>query len=209
MFGWCSDATTRTTQIDLKVSREMGKLEGGPIGVALGAEVRRESMELRPTSGTERGNIIGLGYSAYEGSRTVTALYGEVVAPVTKRLEISGALRADHYSDSGNSVTPKLGVKWRPLDVLALRGTYAKAFRAPSPAENGEGGLAFFTSSDDPARCALGIASACSSASVAGITSPNPNLEPEKAKTYSLGAIFEIGGVARYGLRSVGLHCVP
>ncbi|MDF2466479.1 MAG: hypothetical protein K0Q43_4714 [Ramlibacter sp.] len=187
-----SDATTRTTQIDLKVSREMGKLEGGPIGVALGAEVRRESMELRPTSGTERGNIIGLGYSAYEGSRTVTALYGEVVAPVTKRLEISGALRADHYSDSGNSVTPKLGVKWRPLDVLALRGTYAKAFRAPSPAENGEGGLAFFTSSDDPARCALGIASACSSASVAGITSPNPNLEPEKATSLTLGAVWDI-----------------
>jgi len=187
-----NDAVSRTTQIDFKMNRELGKLEGGPLGVAVGAEVRRESMELQPTSGTERGNIIGLGYSAYEGTRTVAAVYGEVVAPVTKRIELSAALRADHYSDSGNSVTPKLGAKWRPLDVLALRGTYARAFRAPSPAENGEGGLAFFSSSDDPVRCAMGIASACAASSVAGITSPNPNLEPEKATSLTLGAVWDI-----------------
>ena len=38
------------------------------IGLALGAEWRYQRSELRPTTGTELGNIIGLGYSAYEGS---------------------------------------------------------------------------------------------------------------------------------------------
>ena len=187
-----NDATSRTTQFDFKVNRELGKLEGGPIGVALGAEVRRESMELTPTTGTERGNIIGLGYSAYEGARTVTAAYGEALFPVTKRLELNAALRADHYSDAGSSVTPKFGAKWRALDSLALRGTFAHAFRAPSPAENGRGGLAFFTSTNDPTRCAMGIQIACNASSVAGITSPNPALEPEKARSLTLGAVWDL-----------------
>jgi iron complex outermembrane recepter protein len=188
-----NDARAKTTQIDLKVSREIGQLEGGPIGIALGAEARRESVTLQPTTGTDRGNIIGLGYSAYAGSRTVTALFGEVNAPVTKRLELSAALRADHYSDAGTSVTPKLGAKWRPLDSLAVRGTYAKAFRAPGAAENGVGGLAAFTTAADPARCAATAGTiGCSAANVAIITSPNPNLEPERATSLTLGTVWDI-----------------
>jgi iron complex outermembrane receptor protein len=187
-----NDAVAKTTQLDFKVSRELGKLEGGPIGLAMGAEVRRESMSLEPTSGTERGNIIGLGYSAYEGSRTVAAMYGEAAFPVTKRLELSAALRADHYSDVGTSVTPKVGAKWRPLPTVALRGTYAQGFRAPSAAENGAGGLAAFSSASDPTRCALGITAGCSASQVAIITSPNPNLEPEKSKSASMGIVWDI-----------------
>jgi iron complex outermembrane recepter protein len=191
-----NDANAKTTQIDLKVSREIGKLEGGPIGIALGAEARRESVSLQPTTGTERGNIIGLGYSAYDGARTVIAAFGEVNLPVTKRIELSAALRADHYSDSDSSLTPKLGAKWRPIDNLALRGTYAKAFRAPSSAENGVGGLAAFTTADDPVRCAIAGGQpsdpGCSASQVSIITTPNPNLEPEKATSLTLGAVWDI-----------------
>ncbi|MDB5871987.1 MAG: hypothetical protein JWQ07_1429 [Ramlibacter sp.] len=188
-----NDATAKTTQIDFKVSREMGQLDGGPIGVALGAEVRRESITLAPTSGTERGNIIGLGYSAYSGSRTVMAAFGEANFPVTKRLELNAAVRVDHYSDAGTSVTPKLGAKWRPMDTLAIRGTYANAFRAPSSAENGVGGLAAFTTATDPARCAATAGTiGCSAGNVAIITSPNPNLDPEKATSLTLGAVWDL-----------------
>ena len=185
--------TAKTSQIDFKASREFGKLEGGPIGVALGAEYRHESIELTPTTGTERGNIIGLGYSAYQGSRNVFALYGEALFPVTKKLELSAALRGDHYSDSGNSVTPKLGAKFLAAPNFALRGTYAEGFRAPNSAENGKGGLAFFTSAADPARCnPPTITIGCSAGQVAGITSPNPNLQPEKSKSITLGAVWDI-----------------
>jgi iron complex outermembrane receptor protein len=187
-----NDAVSRIVQADFKASRELGKLEGGPIGLAVGAEIRKESLSLEPTSGTDRGNIIGLGYSAYEGSRNVMAVYSEALFPVTKRIELSAALRADRYSDVGTSVTPKLGVKWRAVDNFAVRGTYAEGFRAPSPAENGKGGLAAFTSAADPARCALGVASACNPASVAVITSPNPNLEPEKSKSLTLGIVWDL-----------------
>ncbi|MBC7456120.1 MAG: TonB-dependent receptor [Massilia sp.] len=186
-----NQAQTRITQIDVKGSREFGQLAGGPMGVALGAEYRRERTELNPTSGTETGNIIGLGYSAYAGRRNVTALYGELLAPVLKGVELSGAMRYDHFDDVGNSYTPKVGIKWTPMRNLALRSTFAKGFRAPSAAENGVGGLAAFSTAADPVRCALGVAAACNPASIAIITSPNPALSPERSKNWSVGAVWD------------------
>ena len=186
-----SDSRAKITQIDVKASREIGKLDGGPIGLAVGAELRHESISLTPVTGTERGNVIGLGYSAYDGGRTVTAAYVEVLAPVLKQLELSAALRYDHYSDAGSSTTPKFGFKYTPIRELALRGTYAQGFRAPSPAENGVGGLAAFSTATDPVRCNLGIAVACAPGAVAVITSPNPALKPEKSDNYTLGLVFE------------------
>ncbi|HEU5436333.1 MAG TPA: TonB-dependent receptor, partial [Telluria sp.] len=186
-----NDARTEIGQIDIKGSREFGKLPGGALGVATGAEFRHEKTELEPTTGTERGNIIGLGYSAYDGQRNVAAIYAEVLAPVWKGVELTGALRWDHFTDVGDNWTPKAGVKWNPVRELALRATWAKGFRAPSPAENGVGGLAAFSTAADPQRCALGVASACNPASVAVITSPNPNLEPEDSKSWNVGLIWD------------------
>jgi iron complex outermembrane receptor protein len=186
-----SDATTKLALADFKASREFGQLPGGAIGVAVGAEVRHDSTELAPTAGTDRGNIIGLGYSAYEGQRNSVAVYTEAIAPVLKTLEISGALRYDHFNDVGNSYTPKVGFKFTPINSFALRGTFARGFRAPGAAENGRGGLAAYSTATDPVRCALGIAAACTSGSVAVITSPNPDLSPEKSKSFSLGAVWD------------------
>ena len=185
-----NDAESRISQIDFKATREVGQLAGGAIGVALGGEYRHETTELNPTSGTETGNVIGLGYSAYRGRRNQAALYGEVLAPVLKSLELSAAMRYDHYSDVGNSYTPKAGIKWTPITELALRTTYARGFRAPGPAENGVGGLAAFSTAADPLRCNLGVAAACNPASIALITSPNPNLSPERSESVSAGLVW-------------------
>jgi iron complex outermembrane receptor protein len=186
-----SNAHTKIIQGDFKASREFGELAGGPMGIALGTEWRYESTDLKPTTGTERGNIIGLGFSAYEGQRDVFGLYGELLAPVIKGLELSGALRWDYYTDVSSSYTPKVGVKWTALPQLAVRFTYARGFRAPSAAENGKGGLAAFSTASDPVRCALGVQAACSPATIALITSPNPDLSPEHSNSYNLGVIWD------------------
>jgi iron complex outermembrane receptor protein len=182
---------TEIAQIDFKATREFGKLPGGPLGVAVGAEFRHEKAELEPTTGTERGNIIGLGYSAYDGQRNVFAIYGEALAPVWPGVEVTGAMRYDHFTDVGHAYTPKAGVKWTPLRQLAVRATWARGFRAPSPAENGRGGLAAFSTATDPVRCALGVQAACNPATIALITSPNPGLDPERSKSYNVGIIWD------------------
>jgi len=191
--GIVNTANTKVAQIDFKATREFGGMPylAGNLGLALGTEFRHEMTELLPTTGTERGNIIGLGYSAYSGSRNVFALYGEALAPLAYHLEASAAMRYDHFTDVGSAYTPKVGLKWTPTREFALRGTFARGFRAPSPAENGAGGLAAFSTAADPVRCALGVTSSCNPASVALITSPNPDLSPEHSKSYTLGMIWD------------------
>lgn len=186
-------ANTKMMQWDAKATREFEGLPvlTAPLGLALGAEFRYQRSTLEPTAGTERGNIIGLGYSAYNGGRHVFAMYGEALAPLPFNVEASAAIRWDHFTDVGNSYTPKAGLKWTPTRQFALRGTFARGFRAPSPPENGVGGLAAYSTSDDPVRCALGVPGACESSSVAVITSPNPALSPERSRSYTLGVIWD------------------
>jgi iron complex outermembrane receptor protein len=187
-----NEANTKMIQGDVKGTREFTvPYLPKPVGLALGAEWRHENTELQPTAGTERGNIIGLGYSAYAGNRSVFALYGEALAPLGYNLEASLAMRWDHFTDVGDSWTPKAGLKWTPSKQFALRGTFAKGFRAPSFAESGRGGLAAYSTAEDPVRCGLGIESACNPAAVAIITSPNPNLSPERSKNYAAGFIWD------------------
>jgi len=179
-----------TASADVKVSRELFNLPGGPLGIAFGAEFRHESNSLTPVTGTERANVIGLGYSAYDLSRNVTAGFAEIVAPVIKQVELSAAGRYDHYSDAGNSFTPKLGIKVTPIQMLAVRGTFQRGFRAPNAPEAG-GGTAAFSTSADPVRCALGVTAACASGSVAIVSAGNPDLQPEKSKTYTAGFVLD------------------
>ena len=163
--------TSSIKSIDFKASRELMNLAGGPLGLAIGAETRWESANSPPVPYTDIADISGLGYAAFSATRRVTAAFGELNAPVTKWLELNGAVRYDHYSDFGDSTTPKLGFKIKPTDQFAVRGTYSEAFRAPGPAERGGSSLGFTT---------IGI-----------LSLGNPNIQPEKAKSYTLGVIVE------------------
>ena len=163
--------TSSIKSIDVKVSRSLMDLAGGPLGVALGGETRWEAANNPAVPGTDTGAIVGLGYSQFSAARRVYALYGELSAPVAKWLELTGAARYDRYSDFGDSVTPKVGFKLKPIDQLAVRGTYSEAFRAPGPAETGGSSFGFTT---------FGI-----------LSQGNPNIQPEKAKSYTLGLIAE------------------
>jgi iron complex outermembrane recepter protein len=163
--------TSSIKSIDFKASRDLMKLSGGQLALALGAEYRLESANTPALPGQDTGAIVGLGYSAFSAKRKVGAVFGEVNAPVTPWLELNGALRFDKYSDVGNSTTPKVGFKLKPMEGLALRGTYAEAFRAPSPAESGGSSFGFTF---------VGI-----------LSQGDPKLKPETAKSFTLGLVAE------------------
>ncbi|HEY5971485.1 MAG TPA: TonB-dependent receptor [Pseudoxanthomonas sp.] len=191
-----ADASTSLDMIDFKASRSLMDLQGGPLGLALGTEYRRQTANLSPQSYTDIGDIIGLGFSAYRGEQEVAVAYAELLAPVAETLELSGALRMDKYKDGATATTPKAGIKWNPTDWLALRATYAEGFRAPNPAENGDGGLAGFSTVRDPVRCpggvpAPGATAADCGVNIAVITTPNPDLEPEESKSYTFGIVLD------------------
>ena len=196
------EGVSRQYGLDFKASREFGKLEGGAIGVAVGAEFRHTYNNLNQWDG--QGDFTGLSLTRYSGDRNISAAYTEVLLPVLKQLELSAALRFDHYDGGiGNSFTPKVGAKWKPMNNLALRATYARGFRAPGAAETnsvaGFGGVVI----DDNARCAAltadGIAAATVTANCEGIAptftiTGNPNLKPEKSQSFTLGLVWGLNG---------------
>ena len=194
------EGVSRQHGIDFKASREFGKLEGGTIGVAVGAEARRTYNNLNQWDG--QGNFQGLSLTSYSGQRDLAAAYTEVLLPVLKQLELNAALRFDHYSGGiGNSWTPKVGAKWKPMNSLAVRTTYARGFRAPGAAETnsiaGFGGIVV----DDNVRCAAltadglpaaQVASNCKGVAPTFVIAGNPNLKPEKSESVTLGFVWDL-----------------
>ena len=189
---------TSVTALDAKANRELAKLAGGPLSLAIGAEVRKETLHSPATPYTTEGDIVGLGYAAFEQSRNVSAIYAEINAPVTKTLELVAAVRNDRYSDWGNALTPKVGAKWQVAEPLMVRGTFAKGFRAPGAAEGGNSSSAGYTTYLDPVRCPGGTAlpgavpgQDCGSGSGLVFSTGNTMIQAEKSDSYSLGFVLE------------------
>jgi outer membrane receptor protein involved in Fe transport len=57
------------------------------------------------------------------------------VSFINGRLRLVPGLRMDHHSQFGTAWSPKLGALFRPFEVLGIRGSFGRAFRAPSLTE--------------------------------------------------------------------------
>jgi iron complex outermembrane recepter protein len=188
-----NNGKTSTTSIDARASREFGQLPGGPMGIAIGADYRRESFKTVPDKLVEAGEISTLGSSSADGKRNVSAAFIELSAPLLQGLETQFAGRIDSYSDFGSKFTPKIGFKWKPIKNVALRGTYAEGFRAPSLTEtSGSPTRGFFNGVRDPKLCPVpNDTNPNCSLQVPGTSGSNPNLKPETSKSFTLGVIVE------------------
>jgi iron complex outermembrane recepter protein len=178
----------------LRANRTLMQLPGGPLGMALGAEWRYEAEY--DANFNANPVIQALGYSQAIGSRNVASGDVEFDAPLLKSLEITASGRFDHYSDFGNSTTPKFGVKFKPFDAIMLRGTYSQGFRAPSFAENGssevEGFIPGFGFCPATPLClAHGADPYISSYNLGELTTANPNIKPERSHSFTSGLVFE------------------
>jgi iron complex outermembrane receptor protein len=179
--------------VSFNATRSLLQLPGGPLSTAIGAEARQLVSDNPGQPLAIEGDIVGAGSSYARGSQTVTAAYGELAAPLWKGLEWDTAARVDHYNEVGTSLTPKVGLKWTVVPQFALRGTFSKGFRAPGPAENGNGSTGTTTTAPiDPLRCPYtGLPSDCGLLSVAVLSKTNPSLRPERSKSYTGGFVLE------------------
>jgi iron complex outermembrane receptor protein len=175
-----SDNTSSLTLVDFKANRPLLALPGGSLGLSVGAEYRRETLDAPPPPYTATGDIIGWSYYAYRGEEKVASIFAEMDAPLTQSLELDAAGRADKVWDSETSVTPKVGLRWKPLEQLTLRATYSRGFRAPNPAERGAGNQ-FSGTLDLTGNGFLGIFRNLA----------NPDLKPERSRTITAGTVLE------------------
>lgn len=192
----------------LNFAGPIAQLPGGPLAIAIGAEARSFAVDQRADPGNvqiKRGtgirgfpsSLVGLpgiynfgNVSVFDGIVRVKEIYGEVNLPLVadvpliRQLEVNAAGRYTDYSTSGGVTTYKVGVSYKPFDALRLRGTYSRDIRAPSPVElfqgNGQGALTVI----DPFN-------GSNTFNILRSIRGNPDLDPEKADTYTLGGILQ------------------
>lgn len=175
---------SRVYSANLQADGTVLVLPAGDLKLALGAQVRRETF-VRAGSGYT-STAAPRAIEGLSTDRTVAALYAEARVPLIgagnrvrgiEALELSGAVRAERYSDFGSTVNPRVSLQWTPTDGVLVRATYGESYRAPALQELAD------SRSNGPVRLADGPARILTLALQGG----NPDLGPETAKTVTVG----------------------
>ncbi len=114
------------------------------LGLALGAEYRREGLGYAPDAELASGDLADNPFSspAVSGAFEVYELYGEVRAPLVQDrepllhdLNAEAGYRLSWYSNAGVASTYKAGLEWAPIRDVRLRASFNHAVRAPNVVE--------------------------------------------------------------------------
>lgn len=219
-----TDAGTGANSIHTLLATAGGQLAAlphdGSISLSLGADYRHEAGSQLP------GRVASAGYTTdnagvdSDGRFETVEGFGELaIVPladhaIAQRVELDLGARVVRHSEFGASLTYKAGGLFRTVHGLAVRGTYATAFRAPSLPDIFGGRIERLPAAEDPcdtrppsigdgsktlapmvqAQCtAQGVPldSKFSTGQQLSVIGGNPDLEAETAATATLGVVYE------------------
>jgi len=201
------------TVAQFEIQGDLFELPAGPLSMALGGEYRERSLlqqsneialsQIQATGvrgfptvlcpaattcrfgGWQQGN-----FGEADASDNVKEGFVELLAPLLSEMpfahafDINGAFRYTDYKNSGGVSTWKLGVSWAPVEDIRIRATRSRDIRAPNLFELFAGPVnAFQPGLTDPFTGATNIIAITR-------TQGNPNLQPERANTWTLGAVL-------------------
>lgn len=189
-------------QAQATLSKTLAQMPGGPLQALIGASYRHEALLWQSANPDNTvapyTRYYGINAVGADGSRNVKSPFFEVGGSVIKQLEINLSGRYDDYSSGQTNFSPKIGVKFKPIDQFVVRSTYSKGFRIPSFNESFGLPTTGYTSSvvnctTYTVFCAAHANNAYAQANYTlGTTNTgNPNLKPEKSTSWTLGLIFE------------------
>ncbi|WP_297799677.1 TonB-dependent receptor [uncultured Brevundimonas sp.] len=194
-------------------------LPAGDLAAVFGVEWRESRASFQVDNEQRAGNIYGFNaIQDQNGSVSVTELYGELSVPLlrdlpaAKYLGLDFGYRYSDYSTVGGLDTYKVGLEYEPLDWLKFRTVFNSAVRAPSIFELFQNGDQGFPSVIDPCMIQGGQAPSGALANLCNLQAPaidfttgltqansqteafafgNPDLKPESAETFTIGAVFQ------------------
>lgn len=195
------------------VSGQLFELPAGWVGVATGMEIRKERGWRNPDQLTVLGIANTNQGDPIAGEFTAKEAFAEVAVPLledvflAQALTLNAAVRYSSYDLFGNDTNYKLGLDWQVVPSLKVRANYATAFRIPNVPELFGGISEGNLTTTDPCS---GYSSLSSSSVVfkncqaSGIPAGymqlgntilttgggNPDLQPEDAKTLTIGAVW-------------------
>ena len=219
MINWI-----RTTQIDqstqklslisANVTGSLFDIQDRSAGFAVGVEHRKYTGEFLPDPLRQTGESQDSFASPVNSTYDVNEIYAEFSFPLLASLDASAAIRWSDYSTFGSESTGKIGLRWKPVDGLAFRGTYSKGFRAPNLGELygltqfaatltdpcGSTGNVVVNAADgldnvpgEGACRAQGVPNGFEQANtqITTFTGGNPDLQPEKSDSWTAGVVHD------------------
>lgn len=197
------------------------------VGINVGLEWRKESLELNTDNAFQTGDLTGQGGATLPiaGSFRVYEAFAEARVPIVSEgfvhlLALSGGYRHSWYKTSGGNSfdtdTYKGEVEFAPVRDIRFRATYNRAARAPNIQELFATPTVGLAGANDP--CAGRAITAADFGCLAqglvvgqntaanpagqynGLLGGNPNLTPEKATTKTLGVVIQPRFVPRLSI---------
>ena len=203
----------KLTLATANLSGELFDLPAGAMSFATGYEYRKYEGSYDPDPQTVRGEYNGVPSLPTSGEYDVNEVYLELNMPLLadsgfgKKLDLNLAGRYSDYSTFGGEFVPKIGLRWQLADEFLLRSTYAEGFRAPTIGELFASGTRFDANVTDP--CLIGVDGSPPTGNTANCralgvpagsrqfdpqigveTGGNPNLEPERSRSFSAGFVW-------------------
>ena len=147
--------TTEFTEkvVSFGIDGPLFSLPAGRVMGFFGAEWRESEIDDTPGLDSQLGNTYNFSTSAItRGSDSVKEVFGEIEAPImadmpfAKELTLNGSFRYTDYDSYGDDTTYKIGLVYRPIDWVTVRGTYGTSYRAPALFEQFVGATTGFQS---------------------------------------------------------------
>jgi len=201
----------RMVMVDGNIGFDLWTSNAGTAGFVTGFEYRDDRMEVIYDAQSAAGNVFGSAGSNTGGERASHSIYAETLIPILSNLSITAAARYDSYNDIGSKTTPRVGIEFRPIESLLVRGSWGKGFRAPTMDDlYGASGTTNVAITEVPGVVGGNDELACEALQAVGIpgyqpypvnpcssggqyqfvTGSNPNLTAEESENWGVGLVF-------------------
>lgn len=162
LLGWgVGNTVYEHKYVEGLISGELFSLPAGPVGMALGFQLREESIDDLPSLQERSGNYWGSSSAVQTvGEDTIKEVFAEFEIPVLRDVPLFHELtanlsgRVSDYDTYGDNSTYKVGLNWAVTPDVRVRASQGTSFRAPALYELFLGNLTNFGfgQASDPCR---------------------------------------------------------
>jgi len=180
---------------DSVVTGDLFELPAGTVGAAFGIAMR-DRMDVSDDSPLQKagidwqnsaGRTAPLGMRSRDDSNT-NAVFAEFEIPILDNLTMQLAGRYEDFTDLGlSTTTPKVAVRYQPLESLSLRASWGESFIAPGADQLG----ALNRTACANQRTGVDKLTGVDLLGVLSCFSKNPNLEAENSEIVNVGFTWE------------------
>lgn len=169
---------------ELVVDGPIVTLPGGDLRIGIGGGYRSNAMHF---TRLRNGSVT----SEFDVSRDSHFLFAEANVPLVSpaqqldfvhRLTLTAAARHENYPGMGKVTTPKLGLVYEPVTELTIKASWGRSFKAPTLFQQYTSYETYLFNASELGGGPVGT--------VLYTSGGNPDLSPERARSWSAGAEF-------------------